>query len=103
MPELQHGVQHVPLPDISQAKATAIYKSLQKLVQGHIPTFNTPDDRTGDTYFERLGIKFVGPASGRPHEEVLEHYFLTVLLLLWEWVVHPIVKAIPLTVSVTRI
>jgi hypothetical protein len=108
MPKLLDDVLRVPLPDVPLDKALALHRVLQHLFnyRDSSPTFKVDDlgDHSSDTDFGRLVATIVShshePSSW--NDKTLDQCFLSVLSLLWKWVVEPIVEKLALTVSVVR-
>ena len=93
MPELPDSVQHVPLPDMSLDKAIALHNILQNLLPGCVP--HIVDGHSEDTDMKRKAIR-------HSDLDIPEQSFTCLLSSLWKWMVEPIVKALTLTVSVTK-
>lgn len=99
MSGLSDDILHIPLPDVSLAKAMALHKILKDLLKGCIPTADRLLDSSENTDWKRLGIYFVSTETGQPYKDILVEWSRIVLSLLWHWVVKPIVEGLALTVS----
>ena len=96
-PVFPDGVQHVPLSDMSVAKAIALLNILESLLPGYVPIIDNLGDRSNVTDLKCL------KAVRRSDLDIPEQSFPCVLFSLWKWVVEPVVKALALTVSVIRL
>jgi hypothetical protein len=99
---LDNDVLHIPLPDISLARVTALHEILQQLVKGdRIPTIDMllNSSKRVDDIMERMATKPVSQKSGISYQERLEQVFRSVLSVIWDSVVKPIVQGLALSVS----